>query len=322
MKNGKRNSMKRMAISAVCVGMIGSGGLVQAMNTSKPVNLVAINSKTGTVMPEMIHVPASKIASLPLGETDNITKVNMSDFMIGKAEVTEALWINVYNWAIRNGYTFANKGANIATSKPVTSVSWYDAIIWANARSEKEGLQPVYRGNKNKNVLKNANDENALDKVLWVSKNSGYQLPTATQWQLAARFLGTAKPKNGSLVKDTIDTKGKDGKMYYWTPSDYASGANKDVNNETETARVAWFFRKITREVCSKALNVLQICDMSGNVGEWQFTAFESAPLIYREIRGGSYNNIRSLLTVSFVDSRDPSNINMDLGFRLAKNVK
>ncbi len=335
MKNGQRNRMKRMGIAVVCIGMIGSGGLVQAMNTAKPL-------RTGKVMPEMralLDVPASKIKKMPLGENDQITPVTLPDFQVGKAEVTGALWSDVYNWAIQNGYRFANTGGNVGTDKPVTGVSWYDAIVWANAYTEFTNKQwstklvPVYQSKGllgfNQQVLKDATDENALNEAKVVlskeKKKRGFQLLTEMQWELVARWNGTKKPTKGSLAKEAISTEGKDGRLYYWTPGDYAIGANENMENRKETARVAWYGQTSAKTVCTKSTNVLGICDMSGNVWEWLFTSPYNFPE-YRVIRGGSWRSTDINIVVSYsgeksFDGRIPRNNRRDsgFGFRVAR---
>lgn len=326
MKNGQRNRMKRMAIAAVCVGMVGSGGLAEAMNTAKPVKYVNPSVKplkTGTITPvmtTMIHVPASNIIEVPLGVFDKNKKENFPDFEIGKTEVTGALWSKVYNWAIQNGYTFEYEGTNVGTGKPVTRVSWYDVIVWTNAYSQMEGFVPVYRGAENK-VLKNANWNVSYQAK--AGKDNGYQLPTMEQSEIAARFLGTTKPNKGALATEAKRTKGKGNKDYYWTPADYASGAIGDVMNNSETRKVAWFDQKTEKTVCTKPSNFLKICDMSGNAAEWGWRT-EANPSYSREVPvfGGGGSTDRSFLTVSNVYYRFASSSYEGVGFRLARNVK
>ena len=356
MKNGKmekETTMKRMAIAVVCVGMIGSGGLVQAKPVIKPLP----KGKITLEMTRMIDVPASKITILPVeiavqspsveknkrqelytqpSETEysinpegflnnhkgirfeyREKKVNLPDFQIGQAEVTWALWSDVYNWATKNGYKFANTGTNVGIDKPVKDISWYDAIVWMNAYSEKSNKVPVYLAG-NKSVLKDAENEGAFDNMVLrvVTKGNGYRLPTETEWTIAARFNGTKKPANPALAK--LFTKGKDGKTYYWIPENHASGATKNVDDNKETARVAWFGQKSVQKICKKAKNALNICDMSGNVWEWQFTSTDGKE---RGIRGGSWNNDSSEMDVSYVYGRIPSDNYTGIGFRLARNV-
>jgi hypothetical protein len=64
---------------------------------------------------------------------------------MAKNEVTKALWDEVRTWAKVNGYTdMAVRSGQAAADHPVQSVSWWDVIKWCNARSQKEGLTPVY----------------------------------------------------------------------------------------------------------------------------------------------------------------------------------
>ncbi len=318
----KSNSMKRMAIVAACVGMVGgSGGLVQAMK------------KGDSVRTQMVNVPASKIKTMPSWE-DKIISVNLRDFQIGKAEVTGALWGEVYNWAISNGYRFKKSGQNVGTDKPVTGVSWHDAIVWTNAYSQKSKLKPVYWGEDGK-VLKDAENTDALNMLNSVIKNNneyrlkndGYRLPVIEEWVLAARWLGTTKPTQKPLATKVKKTIGKDGKWYYWTPSDYASGATNNVENKQETARVAWFGGKVAQKVCTKAINILGICDMSGNVDEWQFMdsysfEWQRPPWYVRGTMGGSYENSSTYVHVDSVSSGSARYSYSGLGFRVVRSAK
>ncbi len=68
--------------------------------------------------------------------------VYVSGFYMDKYEVTKALWDKVKAWSMTNGYSFAGSGN--ATNHPVQGVSWYNAVTWCNARSQKEGLTPCY----------------------------------------------------------------------------------------------------------------------------------------------------------------------------------
>ena len=77
-----------------------------------------------------------------------IHSVTLSSFYIDKYEVTYELWTEVYKWAMTHGYTDLTAGGNgsdpVGSNNPVTDVNWYDVVKWCNARSEREGLTPVY----------------------------------------------------------------------------------------------------------------------------------------------------------------------------------
>ena len=81
------------------------------------------------------------LASVPGGtftQTDGISSFShtISAFKIGKYLVTYDLWYKIYQWAILNGYTFADSGlegssGNVGAPdagkyQPVTDINWRD----------------------------------------------------------------------------------------------------------------------------------------------------------------------------------------------------
>ena len=58
-----------------------------------------------------------------------------------KYEVAKALWDEVYQWATNRPadvrYSFEHGAQGKATNHPAQYMSWYDAVKWCNARSEK-----------------------------------------------------------------------------------------------------------------------------------------------------------------------------------------
>ena len=276
-----------------------------------PINAVAKS--------EMVAIPGGTFIQ---GEgTNSYFQHTISDFSLGKYEITYELWYTVYHWAIDNGYYFQNPGREgndgmigavptAAKYEPVTTVSWRDAIVWCNAYSEMTALTPVY--SYNSEIIRDSRIENetACDSAVcdW-SKDGGYRLPSEGEWEYAARNKGA-------------------------TPYYYASGASDYIHNLVATKDVAWFgdnSNGVTHLVGTKNPNELSIYDMSGNVYEmcydrtWNypngiFIDYEGNIINNPIIRGGSYSMGCDLIDVCCRNDTFFSIISNDLGFRVARS--
>lgn len=257
--------------------------------------------------------------SFPVGTRDEESQTVERFFLMGETPVTYGLWLAVYEWGQENGYIFANEGRQgsnygvdpVGNSEhPVTTINWRDCIVWCNALSHYLGLEPVYTYEGE--PIYDATDAVACD-VAVQEEGSGFRLPTSCEWELAARYRG-ADSAYGAVEYPT-------GSHHWWTPGNYASGAEADHTNTTATMEAAWYEVNSggqTQEVGQKPFqgNGLGLYDMSGNVWEWCFTKKGSG----RISRGGSWNYFAGHLQVGFSIHDIPGNAYYNFGFRLAKN--
>ncbi len=188
------------------------------------------------------------------GDSDAPTHtVTLSAFYMAKNLVTKVEWDTVRTWGTSNGYSDLAAGAGKASNHPVQTISWWDAIKYCNARSQKEGLTPVYMVNSA--VMKTGT---TAPTVNWTA--NGYRLPTEAEWEKAAR--GGLSGKRFSWG-DTISQSQANYSAYSGYSYDLSGAANHyHPAYATESA-------PYTSPVGSFAANGYGLNDMAGNVWQW-----------------------------------------------------
>jgi formylglycine-generating enzyme required for sulfatase activity len=203
------------------------------------------------------------------------------------------------------------KGVSLQSGdRPVTGVSWLDAVEYSNWLSGIQGLQSAYQ-----------EVDGAF--ALIEPRTDGYRLPTEVEWEYVARYNS-----------DTTNL------IYPWGIEMPPVGENGNFAGEEAKAMISQSIRgyrdgyRATAPRGSFSPNSLGIFDLGGNVAEWctDFYSFtypsEPRPLVdwagvekgdQRVIRGSSWRSVepqdlRNTLKRFGKDAAD------DVGFRLVRS--
>ena len=260
-----------------------------------------------------VEIPAASIAETESLSSDvfvsgrklEIASLYMSDHPVTRGEYKAVMGIDPSTAKANDKDGNELTGDDNVKNNPVNFVSWYDALVYCNTLSIKDGLTPCYAiGGKTDpsewGAVPTSNND-TWNAATCDSTANGYRLPTEAEWEWAARG----------------------GKSYTY------AGSN-DVND------VAWWSgntnKSGTRDVKTKKANTYGLYDMSGNVWEWCWDWYggissktpDAGPASgsYRCQRGGSWYDLADYAQVATRFSINPYSRYYNSGFRVVCNVR
>ena len=284
----------------------GPAPVAQSAQTTIPPTSIPQKTESVPIEDGFVLIPAGSFL-MGSPETENWRiedetqhEVSLSAFYIDPYETTQADYERLIGV---NPSEFT--GANL----PVESISWLDAILYANARSEAAGLQPAYTVTE--------------DSVIWDRSAAGYRLPTEAEWEYACR-AGTVTPFN---LEKSLDAK--EANFYGHYPYEIEENYFNDSVLEARPGQ----YRAETVTVGSFSPNAWGLYDCHGNVNEWcwdYYGAYDEAPSAdptgpesgTRHVyRSGGWNDFGKNMHSAYRAAGQADMKSYNLGLRLVRNA-
>jgi formylglycine-generating enzyme required for sulfatase activity len=292
--------------------IVEDGGFTPFAASTQSISGTAFNTRLQTFLQEFYQAQSADlytrlamgIGGALFGGSSNPPPATVPAFLIAHTEVTVGEWLEVTGNS--TGYQFGNAtyyGGTNWESRPIVGMSWFDALKFCNAKSERAGLTPAYT--LNGTIYRQGYPAgNRTDSVSLDTAADGYRLPTAAEWLCA----GT---KNGQTSNNP------------WPVSN-----NATLNTATYNATLA--MDGPDHIVRSGQANANGVFDMAGSVWEWIWDSQYRENIFgeitdYPALMGGSYktppatNKLDTFINVKAKYTASGGGY-LDAGFRTVRN--
>ena len=227
----------------------------------------SLDSLSGMLRVKSAHsevVLGTDAADARLDERPRMKVVLDYDFSIGRHEVTCAEF---------NALMKESTGLSLECAEetlPATNVTYYDAVLWANARSKAEGFDTAYTYSKV--VFDSEKHAINLEGFSYNSDVNAYRLPTEAEWVLVASS--------------------------YWNSADSWTAENSGYKLHKVCEKA-----DSTNHICDVMGNAMEwVNDWLGHFRDTTVSNYVGAPdggaLDQRVVKGGSYRNSSKLITL------------------------